>query len=64
MVLTAAEGMLQEAHRPPAAGDATTAFLAGRQRTPETCRDAERLPGPYDAVECARVLEAIAEAAV
>lgn len=64
LVLAAEEGMLIEAHRPPAAGDAATAFLAGRQRTPEGRRDAERLPGPDDAVECAGVLEAIAEATV
>ncbi|MGW3128217.1 Gfo/Idh/MocA family protein [Streptomyces sp. NPDC001123] len=54
LTLTTADGTLTETHRPPAAGDAMTAFLTG---TGEPA-------GPPDAVACARVLEEIAEAAV
>ncbi|MFF4259601.1 Gfo/Idh/MocA family protein [Streptomyces sp. NPDC001663] len=52
------DGVLTEAHRPPAAGDATTAFLADR------AQEDQEGAGVADAVACARVLEAVAEAAV
>ncbi|WP_406439911.1 Gfo/Idh/MocA family oxidoreductase [Streptomyces sp. NBC_00631] len=53
LTLATADGTLTEVHRPPAAGDAMTAFLTG----------AGEPAGPADAVACARVLEEIAEAA-
>ncbi|MCH0558136.1 Gfo/Idh/MocA family protein [Streptomyces sp. MUM 16J] len=53
LVLTTAKGSFAESHRPPAAGDATTAFLS----------NPGELAGLHDAVACARVLEAVGEAA-
>ena len=54
LTLTTVAGTLAESHRSPAAGDATAAFLS----------DPGVPAGLADAVACARVLEAVAEAAV
>ncbi|MER6070990.1 Gfo/Idh/MocA family oxidoreductase [Streptomyces sp. NPDC001817] len=53
LTLMTVEGTLRESHRPPAAGDATAAFLS----------DPREPAGLEDAVACARVMEAVAEAA-
>ncbi|MEV5954173.1 Gfo/Idh/MocA family oxidoreductase [Streptomyces sp. NPDC051987] len=53
LTLATAGGTLTETHRPPAAGDAMTAFLTG----------AGEPAGPADAVTCAHVLAEAAEAA-
>ncbi|MGW1746559.1 Gfo/Idh/MocA family protein [Streptomyces sp. NPDC002092] len=58
LTLVRKDGVLTETHRPPAAGDAMAAFLAGWSR-----QDQESA-ALADAVACARVLEAVAEAAL
>ncbi|MEV6947774.1 hypothetical protein AB0N07_38675 [Streptomyces sp. NPDC051172] len=58
LTLARQDGVLTETHRPPAASDTTTAFVA------DWAQEDQEGAGVTDAVAGTRVLEAVAEAAL